>query len=110
MQDQQHSVLSALLEQLIRTGPDGMAQVFTALFNLALQLERERFLGAGHYERNPERQGYANGFKPKKLDTAAGTVTVAVPKTRGTEEPFVPQSLERGDRSSRAVMLAIAEM
>jgi len=34
---------------------------------------------------------------------------VSVPKTSGTEEPFYPQSLERGRRSSRAVMLAIAE-
>src|SRR5512135_222524 len=89
---------------------DRMAQVFTALFNLAMRLERERFLGAGLYERNPDRRGYANGYKPKKLDTTAGTVTVEVPKAAGTGETFYPQSLERGRRSSRAVMLAIAEM
>ena len=87
-----------------------MAQVFTALFNLAMRLERERFLGAGLYERSPERRGYANGYKPKRLDTGAGTVSVDVPKAAGTAEPFYPQSLERGRRSSRAVMLAIAEM
>ncbi len=87
-----------------------MAQVFTALFNLAMRLERERFLGAGLYERNPDRRGYANGYKSKTLDTMAGTVTVDVPKAAGIDEPFYPQSLERGRRSSRAVMLAIAEM
>jgi transposase-like protein len=37
-----------------------------------MQIERERFLGAGHYERTPVRQGYANGYKPKRLDTPAG--------------------------------------
>jgi putative transposase len=37
-------------------------------------------------------------------------VTVDVPKAAGIDEPFYPQSLERGRRSSRAVMLAIAEM
>src|SRR5512147_2650850 len=42
--------------------------------------------------------------------TTAGTVTVDVPKAAGIDEPFYPQSLERGRRSSRAVMLAIAEM
>ena len=41
------TIVTALMEQLIAEGPDGMAQVFTALFNLALRLERERFLGAG---------------------------------------------------------------
>ena len=34
-----------------------------------MRLERERHLEAGLYERNPERRGYANGYKPKKLDT-----------------------------------------
>jgi transposase-like protein len=110
MAQAQDTVVAALMEQLIAEGPDGLAQVFTALFNLAMRLERERFLGAGLYERNPERRGYANGYKPKRLDTAAGTVTVEIPKTADAAEPFYPQSLERGRRSSRAVMLAIAEM
>lgn len=35
-----------------------MAQVFTTLFNLAMRLERERFLGAGLYERSPDRRGW----------------------------------------------------
>ena len=110
MAQAQDTVVAALMEQLIAEGPDGMAQVFTALFNLAMRLERERFLGAGLYERSPERRGYANGYKPKRLDTAAGTITVEVPKTAGAAAPFYPQSLERGRRSSRAVLLAIAEM
>ena len=46
-----------------------MATVFAGLFNLAMRIERERFLGAGHYERTPERRGYANGTRPKKIDT-----------------------------------------
>lgn len=33
-----------------------------------------------------------------------------MPKTAGTDEPFYPQALERGRRSCRAVMLAVAEM
>ena len=110
MSQNQDTIITALMEQLIAEGPDGMAQVFTALFNLALRLERERFLGAGLDERNADRRGYANGYKSKTLDTTAGTVTVDVPKAAGTDEPFYPQSLERGRRSSRAVMLAIAEM
>ena len=47
MSQTQDTIVAALMEQLIAKGPDGMAQVFTALFNLALRLERERFLGAG---------------------------------------------------------------
>jgi putative transposase len=98
------------MEQLIANGAEDMASVFSGLFDLAMRIEREQFLEAGHYERTPLRRGYANGVKPKRLDTPAGTVTVNVPKTAGHDEPFYPQSLERGRRSSRAVMLAVAEM
>lgn len=98
------------MEQLIESGSEEMASVFAGLFNLAMRIERERFLGAGHYERTPERRGYANGTRPKKIDTPAGTVTLQVPKTADHDAPFYPQALERGRRSCRAVMLAVAEM
>ena len=65
MSQTQDTIVAALMEQLIAEGPDGMAQVFTTLFNLAMRLERERFLGAGLYERHPDRRGYANGYKSK---------------------------------------------
>ena len=105
------TTIEAILEQLIATGATDLGRVFGQLFELALQIEREQFLMANHYERTPERQGYANGYKPKRIDTPAGTVTLQVPKTAGhAGDPFYPQSLERGQRSSRAVMLAVAEM
>ncbi|NDV89191.1 hypothetical protein GTW51_21230 [Aurantimonas aggregata] len=110
MQDHQDKIITALMEQLIETGPEGMAAAFTAVFDLAMRTERDQHLHARPYERSAERCGYANGYKPKKVDTRAGTLTLAIPKTRGCQEPFFPQSLERGRRSSRAVMLAIAEM
>lgn len=110
MQNRNDRIIADLMEQLIETGPDGMASAFTTLLNLAMRLEREQHLGARPYERTPERGGYANGYKSKKIDTAAGTLTLQVPKSRGGDEPFYPQSLERGRRSTRAVMLAIAQM
>lgn len=105
------TTIHAIMEYLIANGATGMARVFGQLFELAMQIEREQHLKAAHYERTPERLGYANGYKPKRIDTPAGTVTIQVPKTAGHgDDPFYPQSLERGQRSSRAVMLAVAEM
>ena len=103
-------VIAVVIEQLVAEGPQAMAQVMTALMNLAMRMEREQFLGAGHYERAVDRRGYANGTKPKLIDTLAGTLSLDVPKTAGTDEPYYPQALERGRRSCRAVMLAVAEM
>lgn len=111
MPEPQDRAITALMEQLISQGPDCMAEIFAQLFNLALRLEREQFLDAGLYERTAARRGYANGYKTKRLDTPAGTITLDVPKTKGHDgEPFYPKSLERGRRSCRAVMLAVAEM
>jgi len=111
MDDRKDTAVEALLEQLIAQGPNDIAGVFARAFELAMELERERFLRAGRYERTPERQGYANGYKAKRVDTPAGSVSVQVPKTAGHgDTPFYPQSLERGRRSVRAVMLAVAEM
>ena len=105
------TTIHAIMEYLIANGAIGMARVFGQLFELAMQVEREQHLKAAHYERTPERLGYANGYKPKQIDTPAGTVTIQVPKTAGHgDDPFYPQSLERGQRSSRAVMLAVAEI
>jgi len=111
MDRQKDTGIEAIMEHLIEHGANDMATVFARAFELAMRIERERFLGAGHYERTDRRQGYANGTKPKRIDTPAGTVTVQVPKTAGHEDAaFYPQSLERGRRSVRAVMLAVAEM
>ena len=104
------TLIATVMEQLMAEGPQAMAQVVTVLMNLAMRMEREQFLRAGHYERAPERRGYANGAKPKLIDTPAGTLNLEVPKTAGTDEPYYPQALERGRRSCRAVMLAVAEM
>ncbi len=110
MRSEHDTAIEALMEQLMANGSEDMGAVFASLFDLAMRIERERFLGAEHYERTPLRRGYANGTKPKRLDTPAGSVIVNVPKTAGHDEPFYPQSLERGRRSTRAVMLAVAEM
>ena len=104
------TTIAAVMEQLVAEGPQAMAQVMTTLMNAAMRLERDQFLGAGHYERSSGRRGYANGTKLKKIDTQAGTLTLDVPKTAGAPKPFFPQSLERGRRSCRAVMLCAAEM
>ena len=85
MNGRKDTAVKAILEQLIEHGPDDIAGVFARAFELAMQLERERFLGASHYERSSGRQGYANGYKPKRIDTPAGTVSLAIRKRIGAE-------------------------
>lgn len=104
---------STILEHLTEQGFDGMAAAIELLMNEAMKIERDLYLQAGPYERAEERRGYANGYKPKTAKTRIGELHLQIPKTRDLESglnPFYPQSLERGDRSERALKLAVAEM
>jgi len=97
-----------VLELLAEHGFEGMARAMQMLFNEAMKLERSAVLEALPYERTPRRRGYANGFKPKTVRTRVGEMELAVPQTR--DVPFYPSSLQRGQRSERALKLAVAEM
>jgi transposase-like protein len=94
---------------LCAEGSDGLADAVRLLLNHAMLAERSKALGAAPYERSATRKGHANGFKPKTLQTRLGELTVDVPQVRG-ELDFYPSALERGQRSERALTLAIAEM
>ena len=106
MDNRNDTAIEAVLEHLIEDGPEGIAAVFSrAPFEMAMRIERERFLGAQRYKRTPEQRGYANGYKRKRIDTPAGTAHVAVQKTPGNDgQPFYPQSLERGCRGRARVL------
>jgi transposase-like protein len=97
-----------LLELLAQSGLDALPQALTLLLNLAMQIERQKYLGVAPYERSPQRQDYANGYKDKTVATRVGEITLAVPQVRSGD--FYPSALEKGLRSERALKIAIAEM
>lgn len=102
--------MTEMLQTLMNEGMQGFPAVMARMYNLAMQFERELHLGAGKYERTEERTGYANGYKPKTVQTAAGKLRLQIPQVRDSERPFYPKSLERGSRSDRALKMAVAEM
>ncbi len=97
-----------ILEKIAEEGLDSLPELIRVLINEAMRLEREQYLGARHYERSPERQGYANGYKPKMVKTRMGEVQFQIPQVR--QGNFYPDALEKGLRSERALTLALAEM
>jgi transposase-like protein len=108
------AVFESVTEIMIQHGPAAMASAFAIIMNCAMQIEREQTLKAESHQRTGDRQGYANGFKPKTIHTRVGEVTLRIPQTRDYHDedgrPFFPKSLERGVRSERAMTLAVAEM
>lgn len=85
-----------------------MVEALQVLFHEAMKLERADVLGTQPYERTPHRRSQTNGFKPKTVKTRLGPLELRVQQTRGV--PFYPHTLDNGQRSERALELAIAEM
>jgi putative transposase len=108
-QERQNNLLASLMQVVNENGLEAVAETFRILLNEAMKVERDQTIGAGLYERTDNRQGYANGYKPKTVGTRIGKLMVNVPQVRGGIQ-FYPSALEKGCRSERALKLAIAEM
>jgi transposase-like protein len=97
-----------LLEQIAVNGFDKLPELIRIVVNAAMQAERQQYLGAAPYQRTPDRQDQANGYKPKTVKTRLGEITFEVPQVRKGD--FYPDALEKGLRSERALTLTLAEM
>jgi transposase-like protein len=104
-----NTAIGQMLEAVITQGMDGLETAISILLNEAMKVERSRALGAEPWQRSEQRLGYANGYKPKSLNTRIGKLSLQVPQVRG-DVAFYPSVLERGLRSERALKLAVAEM
>jgi transposase-like protein len=78
------------LSDVTRSGAQLMLQY-------ALEQEVSCFLGRGYYENAPAQskdRGRRNGYEERSVLTGEGKVTVQVPQTRDSEEPFRSKILE----------------
>lgn len=97
-----------LTDSLIANGLEAIPELVRVLLNNLMQVERTQHIQAGEYERTETRKGHANGYKPKTVKTRVGEITFAIPQVR--EGGFYPSALEKGMRSERALVAALAEM
>jgi transposase-like protein len=107
-QNNYNGLMLKLFEELNNTHSGGIRSLLEGILNMLMKLERENAIQAKPYERSPERQGYANGFKERVLNTRMGSLELQIPQVRGLS--FYPQCIEKGCRSERALKLAVAEM
>ena len=104
----QSSELIQAVKLLAENGFQGMANAIEILLNEAMKLERTEYFGSQPYERSSQRRSHANGFMEKTVSSRLGKLELRVPQTRDSQ--FYPSALERGERSERALKLAVAEM
>jgi transposase-like protein len=62
----------------------------------AVEDEFDQWLGRARYERRgPVRSPMRNGFRPRRLQTAEGELSIEIPQVRETAEPFVSELFPR---------------
>jgi putative transposase len=75
----------------------------------AVEDEFDAWLGRARYERRPDYQrglrnyesGLRNGFRPRRVQTAEGELSVEIPQVREAAEPFVSRLFPRGTKLLR---------
>jgi Transposase, Mutator family len=74
--------LDWLRKHLDADGTDVVREMVRSFADWLMSAEADALCGAGYGERSPERVNSRNGYRPRELDTRAGTIEVAVPKLR----------------------------
>jgi transposase-like protein len=89
-------------------GEDFLRGLVERTVQQVLEAEMTSFLGAEAYQRNVERSGWRNGYKPRTLKTRVGELELRVPKDRDGQ--FQTELFERYQRSEKALVLAMLQM
>jgi len=92
--------IEAAIEAVLLNGlddPDRLSELgrlgARLVLHRAVEDEVTAFLGRARYERTPEAAGSRNGHRPRRIQTAEGEITIAMPQVRGTLERFVSQTI-----------------
>jgi putative transposase len=72
-----------------------------------MELEVSEQVGAGRYERTPERKTYRNGYRERVWETRVGQIPLRIPKLR--QGSYFPSLLEPRRRAERALVSVVQE-
>lgn len=77
------------------------------LTQTVVELEAAEKIGAGHYERSPERKTYRNGHRDRVWETRVGEIPLRIPKVR--DGSYFPSLLEPRRRSEKALLAVVQQ-
>lgn len=76
------NVNEEILHHLFSGNDQEVKELLTQVLKQVLEHQRTEQIQTERYERNDDRQGYRNGYKPRKLTTRVGTLVLRVPQIR----------------------------
>jgi len=99
----------ALLEYLskfgLQIGDDFVREGIRILIQALIDAEVTKRIGAGRYERCPERVTQRNGYRERPYETRVGELTLQVPKLR--EGSYFPSFLEPRRKTEKALLAVV---
>jgi transposase-like protein len=108
MADDVRMALTDLLRKAeVEPDLDVLREGVRVLSQALMELELAEQLGAGRYERTPDRRGERNGYRDRRWDTRVGTLDLQVPRVR--DGSFFPSLLEPRKRAERALVATVRE-
>jgi transposase-like protein len=99
----------AAQERIWHAGAEVCTKYLTAFLNRFMRYERDAFLGCSWHERSPWRQGHRNGYQRRPLASRWGSLSLRVPRTRGTAEPFRTVVFDRYRRRAAHLDAAVEQ-
>jgi putative transposase len=103
-----HAALLEVLESMKAAGVDDRVRTAAeTIYQALIDAELTAVIGAGPWERSPDRTTQRNGYRPRILSTTAGDLELRIPKLR--EGSFFPSLLERRRRVDQALFAVIME-
>lgn len=107
MTDITMALMELLRKHELGIDSDFLREGVQIMMQMLIELEAGQQIGAGRYERKPERVTYRNGHRSRLWETRVGEVPLRIPKLR--EGTYFPSMLEPRKRSEKALMAVIQE-
>ncbi len=107
MTDITMTLMELLRKHELNIDNDFLREGVEILMQMLIELEAGQQIGAGRYERSPERVTYRNGYRTRLWETRVGEVPLRIPKLR--EGTYFPSLLEPRKRSEKALLAVIQE-
>jgi putative transposase len=103
-----NAALLEVLEAMQAAGvEDRVRTAAQTIYQALIDAELTSVIGAGPWERSPERTTQRNGSRPRTLTTTAGDLELRIPKLRVGS--FFPSLLERRRRVDQALFAVVME-
>ena len=96
-----HAALLEVLESMKAAGVDDRVRTAAeTIYQALIDAQLTAVIGAGPWERSPDRTTQRNGYRPRMLSTTAGDLELRIPKLR--ERSFCPSLLNAAPEGSQS--------